>query len=138
MAVKIGPYFSAPANFARQAVNAGADGLVLFNRYLHPDIDIETMTVTPELELSQPSELRLVLRWIGVLHGQIRASLAATGGIHSAADAIKALMAGADVAMMASALLLHGPEHVSAVLQEMTDWLVEARISIASGSSKGA
>jgi dihydroorotate dehydrogenase (fumarate) len=125
LAVKIGPYFSAPANFARRAVEAGADGLVLFNRYLHPDIDIERMAVTPELELSQPSELRLVLRWIAILRGQNRASLAATGGIHSATDAIKALMAGADVAMMASALLLRGPEHVSTVLREMTDWLVE-------------
>jgi dihydroorotate dehydrogenase (fumarate) len=124
LAVKIGPYFSAPANFARRAVEAGADGLVLFNRYLHPDIDIETMTVTPELELSQPSELRLVLRWIAVLRGQIRSSLAATSGIHSATGAIKALMAGADVAMMTSALLLRGPEHVSTVLREMTDWLV--------------
>ena len=124
LAVKIGPYFSAPANFARRAVEGGADGLVLFNRYLHPDIDIETMTVTPELELSQPSELRLVLRWIAVLRGQIRASLAATSGIHSASGAIKALMAGADVAMMTSALLLRGPEHVSTVLREMTDWLV--------------
>jgi len=125
LAVKIGPYFSAPANFSRRIVEAGADGLVLFNRYLHPDIDVETMTVTPELELSQPSELRLVLRWIAILHGQVRASLAATGGIHSATDAIKALMAGADVAMMASALLLRGSEHVSVVLREMTDWLVE-------------
>jgi len=125
LAVKIGPYFSAPANFARRAVEAGAEGLVLFNRYLHPDIDIETMTVTPELELSQPSELRLVLRWIAILRGQVRASLAATGGIHSATNAIKALMVGADVAMMASAILLHGPEHVSTVLRELTDWLVE-------------
>ncbi len=125
LAVKIGPYFSAPANFSWRIVEAGADGLVLFNRYLHPDIDVETLTVTPELELSQPSELRLVLRWIAILHGQVRASLAATGGIHSATDAIKALMAGADVAMMASALLLRGSEHVSVVLREMTDWLVE-------------
>jgi dihydroorotate dehydrogenase (fumarate) len=125
LAVKIGPYFSAPANFARQAVNAGADGLVLFNRYLHPDINIETLSVTPELELSQSSELRLVLRWIGVLYGQIRASLAATSGIHTGAAAFKALMAGADVAMMTSALLHHGPEHVWAVLQEMTTWLTE-------------
>lgn len=125
LAVKIGPYFSAPANFARQAVNAGADGLVLFNRFLHPDINIETMSVMPELELSHSSELRLVLRWIGVLYGQIRASLAATSGIHTGAAAIKAMMAGADVAMMTSALLLHGPEHVSSVLQEMTTWLTE-------------
>jgi len=125
LAVKIGPYFSAPLNFARRAVEVGAQGLVLFNRYLHPDIDVETMTVTPELELSQPSELRLVLRWIAILRGQVRASLAATSGIHSGTDAIKALMVGADVAMMTSALLVRGPEHVTTVLLEMTNWLVE-------------
>jgi len=125
LAVKIGPYFSAPANFARQAVDAGADGLVLFNRYLHPDIDIESMIVAPELELSQSNELRLVLRWIGIVYGQVRASLAATSGIHSASAAIKAMMAGADVAMMTSAILLHGPEHVSTVLEKMTTWLAE-------------
>lgn len=125
LAVKIGPYFSAPANFSRRMVEAGADGLVLFNRYLHPDIDVETMTVTTEVELSQPSELRQVLRWLAILRGQVPGSLAATGGIHSATDAIKALLAGADVAMMTSALLLRGPEHISAVLREMTDWLVD-------------
>jgi dihydroorotate dehydrogenase (fumarate) len=83
------------------------------------------MAISPELDLSQSSELRLVLRWIGIIYGQVRASLAATSGIHSATAAIKAVMAGADVAMMTSAILLHGPEHVSAVLREMVNWLVE-------------
>jgi dihydroorotate dehydrogenase (fumarate) len=125
LAVKIGPCFSAPANFARQAVAAGADGLVLFNRYLHPDLDLETMRMTPELELSQPHELRQVLRWVGILYGQTKASLAASGGIHSGVGAVKALMAGADVAMMTSALLVRGPDHVSDVLREMSEWLKE-------------
>ena len=89
LAVKIGPYFSAPANFARQAVAAGADGLVMFNRYLHPDLDLEIMQMTSELELSQPQELRQVLRWVGILYGQTKGSLAASGGIHTAAGALQ-------------------------------------------------
>ncbi len=101
-AVKIGPYFSSLPNFARRAIQAGASGLVLFNRYLDPELNLETLRVEPHLALSQPSELRLVLRWLAILRDQIDVSLAATSGIHSVDDALKALMAGANVTMMAS------------------------------------
>jgi dihydroorotate dehydrogenase (fumarate) len=125
LAVKIGPYFSSLANMARQLVEAGANGLVLFNRFLQPDIDLETLEVDPTLHLSTPDEVRLPLRWIGILHGRVECSLAATSGVHTAEDAIKLLLAGADVTMMASALFRHGPEHLGTVLQGLRDWLDE-------------
>ena len=109
LAVKVGPYFSSMANMARRLVEAGADGLVLFNRFYQPDIDIEELKVRPNVELSTSAELRLPLRWIAILKGRIDASLAATTGVHTAADVIKLVMAGADVAMSASALLHQGP-----------------------------
>jgi dihydroorotate dehydrogenase (fumarate) len=123
LAVKLSPYFSSVANLARQLVEAGANGLVLFNRFYQPDIDIDSLEVTPRLALSTSQELRLPLRWVAILHRQFPVSLAASTGVHTAADAIKVLMAGADVAMMTSALLRHGPDHLSAVEAGLRDWL---------------
>lgn len=125
LAVKIGPFFSSVGDMARRIVDAGADGLVLFNRFMQPDIDLDLMTVDPTLHLSEPDELRLPLRWIAILHGRVDCSLAATTGVHSASDALKVLLAGADVAMMASALLRHGPERLAAVLADLDAWLGE-------------
>jgi dihydroorotate dehydrogenase (fumarate) len=123
LAVKLSPYFSSVANLARQLVEAGADGLVLFNRFYQPDLDLETLEVTPRLVLSTSDELRLPLRWVAILYRQVPASLAASTGVHTAADAVKVLMAGADVAMSTSALLRHGPEHLSVVEAGLRDWL---------------
>ncbi len=125
LAVKVGPFFSSVANMARRLVEAGADGLVLFNRFMQPDIDLETLQVDPTLHLSSPEEVRLPLRWIGILHGRVQASLAATTGVHGAEEAIKLILAGADVTMMASALFLHGPEHVTSVVDGIRSWLDE-------------
>jgi dihydroorotate dehydrogenase (fumarate) len=125
LAVKLSPYFSSVANLTRQLVQAGADGLVLFNRFYQPDLDLETMEVTPHLVLSTSEELRLPLRWIAILYREVPASLAASTGVHTAADAIKVLMVGADVVMMTSALLRHGPEHLRAVEAGLQDWLDE-------------
>ena len=123
LAVKLSPYYSALGNLALQLVDAGANGLVLFNRFYQPDIDPHTQQVTPALSLSSPAELRLPVRWIGILHGQLPASLAASTGIHSGLDAVKALLAGADVAMTTSALLRNGPEHLAAMEAELREWL---------------
>jgi dihydroorotate dehydrogenase (fumarate) len=124
LAVKLSPYFSSVVNLARQLVEAGAQGLVLFNRFYQPDLDLETLEVTPHLVLSTSEELRLPLRWIAILHGHLgRASVAASTGVHTAADVVKVLLAGADVAMMTSALLRHGPEHLTAVEAGLRDWL---------------
>jgi dihydroorotate dehydrogenase (fumarate) len=125
LAVKIGPYFSSLPHMARRLVRAGAEGLVLFNRFLEPDIDLESLEVVPALRLSTSDELRLPLRWIAVLRGQLTCSLAATSGVHQAADAIKLLLAGADVTMMASALLRHGPDRLREVREGIAAWLVE-------------
>jgi dihydroorotate dehydrogenase (fumarate) len=126
VAVKISPYFSALANMAQRLVRGGADGLVLFNRFLQPDIDLETLEVAPNLVLSTSDELRLPLRWIAILRGQLRASsLAATTGVHTAFDVLKLLLAGADVTMTASALFRTGPEHVTRVLEGLGTWLDE-------------
>ena len=125
LAVKIGPFFTNIAYTARRIVEAGADGLVLFNRYLEPDIDIEQLQVEPKLVLSNRHELCLPLRWIAIVHEQTKASLAATSGIHVATDVIKALLAGADVTMMASVLLERGPEYLAVMLRELEQWLRE-------------
>jgi dihydroorotate dehydrogenase (fumarate) len=125
LAVKIGPFFSSVGAMARRLVDAGADGLVLFNRFMQPDIDLDSMTVDPALQLSDPDELRLPLRWIAILHGRVDCSIAATTGVHSASDALKVLLAGADVAMMASALLRQGPDHLGTVLRGLEAWLAE-------------
>ena len=123
LAVKLSPYFSSMANLAGQLVEAGANGLVLFNRFYQPDLDIETMEVQPALELSTSVELRLPLRWIAILHRRSRVSLAASTGVHTAADVLKVLLAGADVAMMTSALLRHGPDHLRPVEAGLRDWM---------------
>lgn len=125
LAVKIGPFLSSPAHLARRLVEAGAEGLVLFNRFLQPDIDLDRMEVRPDLRLSSSEELRLALRWIAILRGVVPGSFAATGGVHSAEDALKALLVGADAVQMASALLRHGPHHVSAVLGGLSEWMAE-------------
>jgi dihydroorotate dehydrogenase (fumarate) len=122
LAVKLGPHFSSMANLARKFEDAGADGLVLFNRFYQPDIDLDDLTVAPNLTLSNSGELRFLLRWIAILRGQLSCSLAATTGVHTSEDVVKALLAGADVAMMTSALLANGPTHVQTVLDETTIW----------------
>jgi dihydroorotate dehydrogenase (fumarate) len=125
LAVKTGAYFSSLPHFAKQLVDAGADGLVLFNRFLEPDIDLENLEFKPSLILSSRTELRLPLRWIAILHDQVTASIAATSGVHFTEDVIKALLAGADVTMMAAVLLQRGPAFVSQMLRELTAWLEE-------------
>ncbi|HEX5444622.1 MAG TPA: dihydroorotate dehydrogenase-like protein [Pirellulales bacterium] len=123
LAVKIGPFFSSLPHMARRLLAAGANGLVLFNRFLQPDVDLGKLEVTPNLALSGPAEVRLPLRWIAILRGQTEASLAATSGIHSAEDMIKLLLAGADVGMLASALIRGGPDRLSEMVSGLTDWL---------------
>jgi dihydroorotate dehydrogenase (fumarate) len=125
LAVKIGPFFSSVGHVAHQLVDAGADGLVLFNRFMQPDIDLDQLQVDPSLHLSTSDELRLPLRWIAILRGRIAASLASTTGVHTGADALKMLLVGADVVMLASALLHEGPEHVGVVLEEIEAWMAE-------------
>ncbi|MEW6059395.1 MAG: dihydroorotate dehydrogenase-like protein [Actinomycetota bacterium] len=125
LAVKVGPYFSSMASMAGRLVAAGADGLVLFNRFYQPDIDLETLDVNPTLHLSTSEECRLPLRWIAILKGRVDASLAATTGLHSWEDVVKLLLAGADVTMMCSALFKNGPEHVASVLAGLQQWLDE-------------
>lgn len=125
VSVKLGPYFSSFANMAVELDNAGADGLVLFNRFYQPDIDLETMEVSPSLVLSSNYEKRLPMRWIAILYGQLRASLAATSGIHNAEDAIKMILCGADVTMLASVLLRKGIEHLNDILVDFQAWMIE-------------
>ncbi|MFZ4719675.1 MAG: dihydroorotate dehydrogenase-like protein [Ilumatobacteraceae bacterium] len=125
LAVKIGPWFTALGNFAVRLQDAGADGLVLFNRLYQPDIDLDTLSVTPRLTLSVPSESRLSLHWIANLRGALRCSLAASSGVHDGADALKLLLAGADVVMSTSALLRHGPEHLQTMERFVRDWMLE-------------
>lgn len=123
LAIKVGPYFSAMAEMASRLASAGADGLVLFNRFYQPDIDLASLSVVPNLVLSTSEELRLVLRWIAILHGRVKADLAATTGIHQPEDAVKAMLAGATVLMMASALLKNGPGHLTRVRDGLEAWL---------------
>ncbi len=123
LAVKLSPYFTALPNFCGRLVQAGANGLVLFNRFMQPDLDIETLEVTPNLVLSTSNELRLPLRWVAILYGRIQADLALTSGVHTAQDVLKAMMAGASVTMMASALLSNGVKHISEVLSGVQTWM---------------
>lgn len=125
VAVKLSPFFTSIANVAKRLDEAGADGLVLFNRFYQPDIDIDTMEIVPSLKLSQPRELSLRLHWVGILYGSVAASIAITGGVHSGRDVIKAVMAGAHVAMMTSAFFENGMRHANVVLHEMTRWMEE-------------
>jgi dihydroorotate dehydrogenase (fumarate) len=123
LAVKLSPYFSSLANMAGQLAEAGANGLVLFNRFYQPDVNIEALEVAPRLELSTSVELRLPLRWVAILHRRFGLSLAASTGVHTAEDAIKTLLAGADVAMMTSALLRNGPDHLRPLESGLRDWM---------------
>lgn len=125
VAVKLGPFFSSFANMAKKLDQAGADGLVLFNRFYQPDFDIDNLEVVPNLQLSSSYELRLRLRWLALLHGRVGASLAVTGGVHTGIDAVKAVMAGAHAVQVVSALLSHGPEHLKKIKADMTAWMAE-------------
>ena len=127
LAVKLSPYYSAMANFAAQVEAAGADGLVLFNRFYQPDLDLDTLDVVPRVELRHQWELRLPLRWIAILRPQLgpAVSLAATSGITTGTDVVKTLMVGADAAMMTSALLRDGPTHIATVERQLREWMDE-------------
>lgn len=125
LAVKIGPYFTSMPGLLEKISAAGADAIVLFNRFLEPDIDLETLQVAPNLVLSSRHELRLALRWIAILSDQTDISIAATGGVHFADDVIKALLAGADAVQMATALLRYGPPYVKKLVEEVERWLEE-------------
>jgi len=124
VAVKLSPFYSSIAHFAHRLDEIGVGALVLFNRFYQPDIDVEQQELL-RVNLSSPAELPLRLRWIGVISGRVRASLAATGGVHSAVDVVKAVMAGAHITQMVSALLQHGPDHLRQVRVELDDWLEE-------------
>jgi dihydroorotate dehydrogenase (fumarate) len=125
VAVKLSPFFSNLAHMAKRLVESGADALVLFNRFYQPDIDLNELEVRPNVLLSTAQDLRLPLTWIGILYGRLRANLAATGGVHSAEDAIKLLMAGADVTMLCSSLLRNGTGHLSVIEQDLRQWMEE-------------
>jgi dihydroorotate dehydrogenase (fumarate) len=125
VAVKLSPFFSNMANMAVQLDEAGADALVLFNRFYQPDLDIDQLEVQPSVLLSTPQALRLPLRWIAMLHGRVRADLAATSGVHTSRDALKMLMVGANCVELASALLARGIDHLRVVEQGMRDWMTE-------------
>jgi dihydroorotate dehydrogenase (fumarate) len=125
LAIKLSPFFSSPANLASRLVKAGANGLVMFNRFYQPDLDTETLEVVPSLSLSTSSDLLLPLRWTAILYGRVQADLALTGGVHTCQDAIKAVMAGAKVAMLASELIAHGAGRVTEMLDEMGKWMEE-------------
>lgn len=125
LAVKLSPYFTSLPNLALRLAAAGANGLVLFNRFYQPDLDIETLEVVPDLVLSSPVDLRLPLRWIAILHGRVKADLALTSGVHQATDIIKALMSGAKVAMTTSELLAKGVGRVSEMLSDLEKWMEE-------------
>lgn len=124
LAVKLSPFFSNMANMAKRLDLAGASGLVLFNRFYQPDLDLSTFDVAPNLLLSTPQSQRLPMRWIAILYGRIRASLAATSGIHSAQDVVKMTMVGASVTMMASALLRHGIGYLKTVEKDLIEWML--------------
>jgi len=123
VAVKLGPFFTNFANVARRLDEAGADGLVLFNRFYQPDIDLDELEIRPNVLLSTPQALRLPLTWIGILYGRLRASLAATSGVHDAEDVIKLLMVGANVTMLCSSLLRNGVNHLRHVEHGLVDWM---------------
>jgi dihydroorotate dehydrogenase (fumarate) len=125
VAVKLSPFFSSLPNLAKQLEVAGADGIVIFNRFYQPDIDIEALEPKPHLELSTSAELLLRLRWLAILYGQFKGSLAVTGGVHTANDAIKALMAGASAVQLVSVLLARGPEQVRVIRDVMHTWFEE-------------
>jgi dihydroorotate dehydrogenase (fumarate) len=123
LAVKLNPYFTSLPSVAQRIVQAGANSLVLFNRFIQPDLDIETLEVVPHLELSTSAELLLPLRWVAILYGRVKADLALTSGVHTATDVIRSMMAGANVAMMASELIAKGPSRIEELNQEIQIWM---------------
>jgi len=123
LAVKLSPFYTSLPNFTRRLVDAGADGLVLFNRFYQPDFDLEELKIAHTLDLSTSNDLRLPLRWISILHGQLNTDFALTSGVHTASDVIKAMMSGANIAMIASELLRRGPERVPDILSELQTWI---------------
>lgn len=123
LAVKLSPFFSSISNMARKLKRAGADALVLFNRFYQPDFDLNEMTVASTLHLSTSEDIRLPLRWIAMLHGRVKVSLAATSGAHTVEDVVKFVLAGADVVQTASALLKHGPGHITTLVDGLTQWM---------------
>jgi dihydroorotate dehydrogenase (fumarate) len=125
VAVKLSPYFTSLTNTIQRLVSEGANGLVLFNRFYQPDIDLDELDAKPGVGLSDSYDNRLPMRWIGILHGKVKASLAATSGVHTHEDVLKLTMVGADVTMMCSALLLHGPQHAAKVLKDLERWMQE-------------
>ncbi len=125
VAIKLSPFFSSLANVARRLDEGGADGLVFFNRFYQPDISLEHLEVRPNIILSTPQALRLPMRWIAILHGRIKASLAATSGIHTAQDVLKIMMVGADAAMLCSVLYRHGIDHIKNMEREIETWMSE-------------
>jgi len=125
VAVKLSPFFSSVANLSRKLDEAGVDGLVLFNRFYQPDLDLEALEAVPSLHLSDSTELLLRLRWLAILSGKVRPSLAVSGGVHTGLDALKAVMTGASAVQVVSALLHNGPEHLKAMREQMTTWLEE-------------
>ncbi len=127
--VKLSPYFTSLPHFASKLIQAGANGLTLFNRFYQPDIDIEALEVVPNLILSDPGDMRLPLRWIAILYGRIQADLALTSGVHSGEDVLKAVMAGANVAMLTSELLRSGSQRMTEILVEMQDWMEKLEYS---------
>lgn len=123
LAVKLSPFITGLPHFANQLVQAGANGLVLFNRFIQPDLDIEALEVIPNLVLSNSNELRLPLRWVALIYGRLQADLALTSGVHAPQDVLKAVMAGASVTMLASSLLTHGVNHISDLLRDIQSWM---------------
>ena len=132
VAIKLSPYFSSMANMARRLVDAGADGLVLFNRFYQPDLDVENWEVVPKIELSTSAELRLPLRWIAILYGRLQTDFALTTGVHTITDVVKGLAAGATVTMLASELLKNGPKRLQILQSGLESWLVQNHFSAVS------
>ncbi|MEB3326401.1 MAG: dihydroorotate dehydrogenase-like protein, partial [Synechococcus sp.] len=129
LAVKLSPFFTNLSAMARRLADAGADGLVLFNRFYQPDIDIETLEVRPNLLLSTPHDLRLPLRWIALLHGRQQLDLAASGGVHRGTDVVRLLMAGASATQVVGALLRHGSDRLAGLEEELSIWLMEHELA---------
>ena len=137
VALKLSPFISSFPNFVRRLDTMGVNGLVLFNRFYQPDIDLEALEVWPGVVLSDSYDSRLPLRWIAILKGNIKADLAATSGVHTAEDVLKLIMAGADVTMLCSSLLMHGPRHVTELLKQIDQWMINHEY-ISIGQMKGS
>jgi dihydroorotate dehydrogenase (fumarate) len=125
IAAKLSPYVTSVSHLAASLDEAGVDGLVLFNRFYQPDIDVEVLDAVPRLRLSDSTELLLRVRWLAILSGRVRASLAASGGVHAVEDVVKAVMAGAHAVQLVSSLLTHGPEHLAMLRGRLERWMEE-------------